>query len=149
MKKIYAQVKGKELVFERPGLAEDFLSKNDGKRVCIEVVGDRRTDLQNNSLHLYFTLLAEKLNAGGFDMRKVIREDIDIPWSAYSVKENLWRPVQEAQLGKKSTTELNTKEIDLIYDTVNRAIGTRTGISIPFPSIEQVARPYPPKNKSL
>ena len=140
MKKIYARIKGNELIFERTGLAEDFLGKHDGERVRIELVGKTRTDLQNKSLHLYFQLLADELNAGGFDMRKVIRDGVDIPWSAYNVKENLWRPVKEAQLGKKSTTKLTTKEIDIIFDTVNRAIGERTGIHVPFPNIDQVAK---------
>lgn len=138
--KIHARIQKGELIFEGQGRAEDFFAKNDGKRVRIELVGDTRTARQNNSLHLYFTLLAEELNAAGFDMRKVIRDGVDIPWSAYNVKENLWRPVQEAQLGKKSTTKLTTKEIDVIFDTVNRVIGERTGIHVPFPSIDQVAK---------
>ena len=99
---------------------------------------DLRTAKQNNSLHLYFTLLAGELNAGGFDMKKVIRQEVDIPWNPYSVKEYLWRPLQEAQLGKRSTTKLTTKEIDQIYDTLNRVVGERTGVHVEFPSIESL-----------
>jgi hypothetical protein len=33
------------------------------------------------------------------------------------VKEYLWRPLQKAILGKQSTTELTTKEIDKVFDT--------------------------------
>lgn len=97
---------------------------------------NKRTTRQNNALHLFFTLLAQELNAGGFDMRKVIRDEVDIPWNTYSVKEYLWRPIQETQLGKRSTTKLTTKEIDQIYDTLNRALAERTGVHVPFPSIE-------------
>lgn len=97
---------------------------------------EQRTGKQNNALHLYFTLLADEMNSAGYDMKKVIRQEVDIPWNTYSVKEYLWRPVQEAQLGKKSTTKLTKDEIDKIYDTVNRVIGERTGIHVPFPSIE-------------
>jgi hypothetical protein len=106
---------------------------------CHEKI-EQRTPRQNNALHLFFSLLAEELNAGGYDMRKVIREAIDIPWTPYSVKEYLWRPVQKAQLGKKSTTKLTTKEIDQVYDTVNRVIGERTGVHVDFPSIEMMER---------
>lgn len=95
-----------------------------------------RTSQQNKALHLYFTLLATALNEAGFDLKKVLLPEVDIPFSPYNIKEYLWRPVQEAQLGKKSTTQLTTSEIDIIYDTVNRAIAERTGISIPFPSID-------------
>lgn len=95
-----------------------------------------RTSNQNNSLHLWFRLLADELNSGGFDMRTLIRDEIDIPWNEYSVKEYLWRPVQIAQLGKKSTTKLTTDEIDKVYETINRAVGERTGIHVPFPSLD-------------
>ena len=100
----------------------------------------QRTLKQNNALHLYFTLLADEMNTAGYDMKKVIRQEVDIPWNLYSIKEYLWRPVQEAQLGKKSTTKLTKDEIDKIYDTVNRVIGERTGIHVPFPSIESLEK---------
>lgn len=100
---------------------------------------DLRTAKQNNALHLYFTLLAQALNEAGYDMKKTIRNEIDIPWNPYSVKEYLWRPVQEAQLGKRSTTKLKKQEIDQIYDTINRAIGERTGVHVEFPSLESLA----------
>ena len=83
---------------------------------------------------MYFTLLADELNAAGSDMRKTLQERIDIPWSPSSVKSFLWKPVQEAMLEKESTTELTTKDIDMIYDVVNKAIGERTGVHVPFHS---------------
>ena len=95
----------------------------------------RRTLKQNAALHLYFSNLAEELNDAGFDMKKTIR--VDIPWSAMTVKEYLWRPLQEAYLLKRSTTELERgKEIDEVYDILNRVIGERTGIFVEFPNIE-------------
>jgi hypothetical protein len=39
-------------------------------------------------------------------------------------------------LGKESTTELTTKEIDLVFDTINKHLGEQFGIHIDFPSIE-------------
>jgi Ser-tRNA(Ala) deacylase AlaX len=97
----------------------------------------KRTMQQNAALHLFFTQLAEALNSAGFDMKKTIREGIDIPWTPENVKEFLWRPVQKALLQKQSTTELNKKEeIDKIYDILNKVIGERTGVHIPFPSID-------------
>lgn len=98
----------------------------------------KRTDQQNKALHVLFQLLADTLNAGGLDMRKTLKPGIDIPWSAASTKEYLWRPIQEAQLNKRSTTELTTKEIDEVFDTINKHLGERFMIYIPFPSIEDV-----------
>ena len=96
---------------------------------------EKRTLKQNNALHLYFSNLAEELNDAGFDMKKTIR--VDIPWTPYTVKEYLWRPLQEAYLLKRSTTELDKqKDIDAVYDILNRAIGERTGVFVPFPNIE-------------
>lgn len=96
----------------------------------------KRTLTQNNALHLMFDQLAEKLNDAGFDMKKTLKPSIDIPWSKMSVKEYLWRPVQKAQLGKESTTDLTTKEIDEVFETLCRHLRQKLGIEIHFPSIE-------------
>lgn len=96
-----------------------------------------RTAQQNRALHLFFQLLADELNEAGLDMRKVLKPGIDIPWTKTSIKEFLWRPVQEAALGKKSTRQLlKQRDIDLIYDTLTRHLSQIFGISVPFPSIE-------------
>lgn len=97
-----------------------------------------RTKRQNDALHKYFELVAGVLNDAGLDMRQVLKPEVDIPWNTYNVKEFLWRPVQILQLGKESTTQLTTKEIDLVYDTLNRHL-SKLGISEPFPSLKEIA----------
>lgn len=96
----------------------------------------QRTELQNRSLHLYFTQLAEELNNSGYDMKKVLKPSVDIPWNSKSIKEFLFRPIMKIQTGKESTTDLTTKEIDEIYDVINRHIGEKFGIHIEWPSSE-------------
>ena len=96
----------------------------------------QRTKAQNRALHKYFAMLAELLNERGLDMRKVLKPTIDIPWNKDTVKEHLWRPVQKAQLLKTSTTEMTTKDIDKVFETINRHIGEKFKVHIPFPSIE-------------
>lgn len=98
----------------------------------------KRTDRQNRALHKMFQILADELNGAGLDQRKVLKPAIDIPWSRDSVKNQIWRPVQKAQLGKKSTTELTTVEIDQVFDTINKHLGERFGLHVPFPSIETI-----------
>lgn len=98
----------------------------------------QRTKQQNKALHVLFRLLAETLNENGLDMRKTLKPEVDIPWSPASAKEYLWRPIQKAQLNKMSTTELTTKEIDEVFDTINKHIGEKFGVHIPFPSIESL-----------
>lgn len=85
-----------------------------------------------------FTQLAEELNDAGLDMRKTLKPTVDIPWNGKTIKEYLWRPIQKAQLGKESTTELTTKEIDLIFETILRHLGDKFGVSLEFPSIESL-----------
>lgn len=96
----------------------------------------QRTLTQNNALHLMFEHLAQELNEAGFDMKKTLKQEVEIAWNKDMVKEYLWRPIQKAQLGKKSTTELTTKEIDKVFDTLTRHLGQKLGIEIMFPSIE-------------
>lgn len=98
----------------------------------------KRTAQQNKALHVLFTLLAKELNEAGLDMRKTLKPGVEIPWQAKGVKDYLWRPIMQAQLDKKSTTEMTTKEIDEVFDTLNRHLGEKFGLHVAFPSIEDV-----------
>lgn len=98
----------------------------------------QRTLTQNAALHVYFELIADALNDAGLDMRKVLKPGIDIPWSSETVKNYIWRPVQQAQLGKISTTELTTVEIDKVFNTINRYLGEKFGVHEPWPSINEL-----------
>lgn len=100
-------------------------------------MSNQRTLRQNASLHKYFELLARELNESGYDMKRTLKPGIDIPWSPDTVKEYLWKPIQNAQLMKESTTELTTKDIDIVYDTLNRHLAEKTGVHVEFPSNEQ------------
>jgi hypothetical protein len=97
-----------------------------------------RTSQQNRAMHLMFHQLAKMLNDEGFDMRAVIKDDIDIPWSDYTVKEHLWRPVMKAYCGKDSTTKMTTSDVDKIFDIIVKAIGERCGITLAWPSIDEL-----------
>ena len=97
---------------------------------------EQRTKLQNRALHKFFQLLADELNGAGYDMRKTLKPEIDIPWNKDTIKEYLWRPIQKAQLDKESTMDLNTKEIDRVYNTLNRFLSEKLSVHIPFPSID-------------
>lgn len=104
-------------------------------------MNEQRTIQQNKALHLFFEMLAEKLNEAGLDMRATLKPGIEIPWTKETIKEYLWRPIQTIQLEKRSTTELDTKDIDKIYETLNRYLGEKLGIHVPFPSIEATYEP--------
>ena len=107
-----------------------------GKEIEMKEVGKTRTTRQNSAIHVYFELLARALSEAGLDMRKTLKPGVEIPWSGNTVKDYLFRPIMKAQTGKDSTTELTTKEIDAVYDTLNRHLGEKFGVTVGFPSNE-------------
>lgn len=100
----------------------------------------QRTENQNKALHLYFMWLATELNLAGYTVQLVLKQKMDLDWTPEMCKELLWRPAQQAILKKKSTTELDKiQDIDIIYEHLNRHLGEKFGIHIPFPNDEDVA----------
>ena len=99
---------------------------------------DKRTISQNRMLHLYFELLAKTLNSAGLDMKEVLKPGIDIPWTKDMVKEHLWRPIQEAYVKKESTKDLTKKELNDVFDILNRHLGEKFGIHEELPSTERM-----------
>lgn len=93
----------------------------------------QRTNAQNRSLHKYCSELATELNNAGVSVA-VFMENIEADHTMESVKE-LWRAFARAKYGKSSTTELTKKEINDIYEEVNRHVA-QFGIHISFPSNE-------------
>jgi hypothetical protein len=127
--------------------AIDWLTENDEKK-CYADLGREtgiRTPTQNNALHKGCELIAKALNDAGLDMRKVIKPEIDIPWTTESAKKFLFTPVMEMMTGKKSTTKLaKTGEIEKIWDTLMRFLGEKHHIEyIPFPKKDEVKINYP------
>ena len=118
-------------------------AENDALRGLVEKVvsgieNDRisRTHAQNNSLWLFYRLLAERLNDLGLDQRKLLKPSINIPWTEQAVHDYLWVPIQEAMTGKTSTTQLKKLgEIDQIHEVLCRELGEKHGVEyIPWPS---------------
>jgi len=93
----------------------------------------QRTVLQNRSLHKYLTMLSAALNDAGYDMRKTLKPAVNIPWNEVMAKEHIWRRVQIAMTGKRSTTELNTVEMSEIYEVLNRHIAEKFGVHVEWP----------------
>lgn len=85
-----------------------------------------------------FAMLAQQLTDAGFDMKRTLKPDVDIPWTKQTVKEYLWKPIMVALLNKESTTQLTTKEVDQVFSVLNRHLGDKLGIVLEFPSIETI-----------
>jgi len=105
-----------------------------GEKFRVQVVNEdpkQRTPTQNNALHMWLSQVATTLNDAGFDMRAVMKEDAEIPWTQESAKYNLWRPIQKAMTETESTTELTTTDCSAICDAITRHLGQKLGVTLP------------------
>lgn len=91
----------------------------------------QRTLTQSASLHLWFRWLAETLNDAGLDMRQTIKEGVEIPWSEYTIKEHIWKPVQKALQDKESTTQANRTDYTEVRDAIAEHLYNRFGVVAP------------------
>lgn len=98
----------------------------------------QRSEAQNRSLHLYCQQVADALNDGGFDVRATLKEGIEIPWTMLLVKELLWRTIQKLLIGKASTTEMSPTDPTVVFETMNRNLGEKYGIHVPWPSLDSL-----------
>jgi len=97
---------------------------------------DKRTVQQNRALHLYCKQVAEALNNAGLTVTMVLKPEIQ--FSMVTVKEQMFKPILTALRGKESTTQMTSKEINDVYDVMNKALSQKFGIHVEFPSIESM-----------
>jgi hypothetical protein len=102
--------------------------------------GQQRTETQNDALHLWCERVAKTLNNAGLEMvvNLPTGKQWTIPWSKHTVKENIWKPVQEAITGKQSTTEAKRIEYSQVYEVIYSRFADHHGITLPlWPSKEK------------
>lgn len=119
----------------------EYTKKYPGRKIEItyKIIGEKkaRSLLQNNALHKWFELLAIELNERGLDMKKVLERIVSIPWKKETIKECLFKPIMNDQVLKDSTADLTSKEVDEVFETINRFLAEEFGVHIPFPSITE------------
>jgi len=97
----------------------------------------KRTLSQNSALHLYLELLSTALNDGGFDVQTTIT--VPVSFTPQTVKEYMFKRIMSALYPDKvSTTELSTVEIQDVYEELNRITADKFGISMNWPSHEDM-----------
>lgn len=122
------------------GLAEfkdrvDFYIK-EKKIVELGMYQHTRTNLQNDSLHLYCTLIARALNDAGYSYKKrsILNDEIiEVPFTMDMIKEGIWREIQITLFGIKSTTKLTSRMINQIIDVITDWL-VQKGIRVEFPN---------------
>ena len=93
-----------------------------------------RTSQQNKAWHVYETELSQAMYNHGVDMRTFLKEGVEIPPTKEIVHNHITLPLVKAMFGKNSTKELEVHEVDKLYEVINKHIGEKLGLSIPFPS---------------
>lgn len=91
----------------------------------------QRTSRQNRSLHKFCQQLADILNDAGYDMKRTLKHDVEIPWTMENVKNHLWRPIQTALTEKESTVDLDTVEPSQIHQVLSRHLASKLGVTVP------------------
>jgi hypothetical protein len=115
------------------GLHRGLLSLPDFLLSCFLVRADKAHELRQ----VLIPITAQALNDAGYTVQLVLKQKMEVDWMPEGVKELLWRTAQLALIGKQSTTELNKQqEIELIYERINRHLGEKFGLHVPFPSHE-------------
>jgi len=103
---------------------------------------EKRTLNQNKALHLWLEQVAAILNERGITLKAITERlpEAECPATKENLKELVWRPIQRNLFYKQSTRDLSkTKEIDAIYDTLNKFFAENFEVSLPpFPSYESV-----------
>ena len=95
----------------------------------------KRTTKQNNSLWLYCTQLAQMLNDAGYDFQiSFLGKTVDVPFTRDIVMEYMWRPIQIAETGKKSTTKLDRAEVSQVYEILARWLASTKHVVLEFPT---------------
>ena len=95
---------------------------------------EKRTTTQNKAMHLLFEMTAQALNDSGQDMRKILKETIDIAWTKDSVKHYLFHTIMKAMYQKESTADLTKEQLQKVYEVFHRHLSEKAEIDLPFPS---------------
>ena len=117
--------------------AEDVKAVNGQNTIVADVKGERakRTTLQNKAIHLYCSLLSDAFNDAGLDMLTVLKVKSSTSWTMLSVKDVIWRSIQEAMFpDKTSTTQLETGEVSQVYNQIARHLSENFNITQSFPN---------------
>jgi len=98
----------------------------------------KKNDLIEKLLDWLYDKIKIKLILKAKD-RILSEEEVSIPWTGENVKNLLWRTLQLALINKESTTKIDSKDIDIIYKTLDKLLSEKYGLeSIDFPSEESM-----------
>lgn len=108
----------------------------------------KRTIPQNSSFHDAIGVLAVRLNDAGYTLSASIELGLlknAVPWTEPNIKDIIVRPIMKAlwpegpskgpwkNPERPSTTELDTTEIQMVFDVMTRATAEKFGVTVDWP----------------
>jgi len=84
---------------------------------------DIRSIAQNRLIHQVCKNISDELQKQNISLNSVIKHDT--PCSMLAVKELMFKSVVLSLYGKDSTTKLNKDELNLVFDTLIMALGSK------------------------
>lgn len=92
----------------------------------------KRTDKQNKSIHVGCANIADVLVENGVSLSLII-QDLEIRPTMHSVKD-IFRAIAKAKYGIESTADLQTNQIDSVWEDLIKRVSETTGVYVVFPS---------------
>ena len=93
----------------------------------------KRTLKQNNCLQPLCREYAERMNDAGFDKAAIHKMmDMSVPWTADSVRKELFNTIAIAMF-EKTSSRLSTTELQDVYKVLDKKIAECTGITLAWP----------------
>jgi len=109
-----------------------YIEENKHKDIFFNVVQPTRTNQQNKGIHAYCGEVARQMEARGLDMKTVLKEGVPIAPTKELIKEYMWKPIQKALTGKESTTAINKKQVNEVYEYLSKLLAEKYDISVRF-----------------
>lgn len=110
-----------------------YIEEHKDKPITFRIVRQQRTLKQNNAIWAYCSEVAKQMVAAGKDMRTVLKEGVPITPTKALIHDQIWMPVQAAITGKaESTTQLDTKEVNAVYEVIAQTLAQNHGITVGF-----------------
>lgn len=125
--KFIAKIVGKEIVFERKNVAEDFLAKMDGKKVLVTVENPPRSDKQNK---MYWGLVLNAIVQAIHESTGQDKDDIHGYFKAKFLSKTMYINGKLVP-SIKSTTKLTTSEFSHYIEQIKAEAATEFGIQVP------------------
>lgn len=113
-----------------------WISLDEGAEVQVKAVPNQRTQKQNRAIHAFLRDLALQLNEAGMYIHVFPwKEGAEVEWKEQDTKSRLWIPLQEVITGKRHTSDLESKEVDRVYQPLAKKIA-EMGVRVPPLGIE-------------